>query len=128
MTGSSEPAGGGRIYKAGIFVALATCFVTVWTTIVRDDGNGLAFFAVIMAAGIAGFATRFCAAGMARGLLGVAVMQGLIGAGVATAPSTASLPGGVFRIAMACGTYMALWLVAAVCFRIAATRQEVPGR
>jgi hypothetical protein len=105
-------------------LALLTAFVTVWTTIVRDDGNGLDFFAVILAAGVAGFATRLRATGMARGLFGVAVMQVLIGVGVATAPFTASLPGGVARIALASGTYTALWLMSALCFRLAATRQH----
>jgi hypothetical protein len=51
-------------------------------------------------------------------------MQALIGVAVATAPSTASLPGGVFRIALASGTYAALWLMSALCFRLAATRQH----
>jgi len=123
MTGSNEQADGGGLYRAGMALALMTAFLTVWTTIVRDDGNGLDFFAVIMAAGVAGFATRFRAAGLARGLFGVAVMQALIGVGVATAPSTVSLPGGVFRIALASGTYTVLWLMSALCFRSAATRQ-----
>lgn len=123
MTGSGQQAGAGRFYRAGMGLALVTAFVTVWTTIVRDDGNGIDFFAVIMAAGVAGFATRFRAAGMARGLFGVAMMQALIGVAVATAPSTVSLPGGVFRIALASGTYMVLWLMSALCFRFAVTRQ-----
>ena len=124
MTGSSEQAGAGRFYRAGMGLALVTAFVTVWTTIVRDDGNGIGFFAAIMAAGVAGFATRLRAAGMARGLFGVAGMQVLIGVAVATAPSTASLPGGVFRIALASGSYTALWLTSALCFRFAATRRD----
>jgi len=125
MTGSSEQARGGRFYRAGLALALVTAFVTVWTTIVRDDGNGMDFFAVIMAAGVAGFATRFRATAMARGLFGVAVMQVLIGVAVATAPSTASLPGGALRVALASGTYAALWLMSALCFRLAPTCQ--PG-
>ena len=124
MAEQSEQAGGRRAYRAGLALALVTAFVTVWTTIVRDDGNGVDFFAVIMAAGVVGFAVRFRAAGMARGLFGVAAMQALIGVAVATAPSAAGLPGGVLRIVLASGTYMALWLMSALCFRVAATRQH----
>jgi hypothetical protein len=95
-------------------------FVTVWTTTVRDDGNGLGFFAVVMAAGVAGFATRFRPAGMARGFFGVAVMQVLIAMAIATAPSTVNLPGGAAKVILFSGVYAILWLIAAACFRIAA--------
>ena len=127
MRASSERAGGERAYRAGMALAAVTCLVTVWATIVRDDGNGLGFFAVIMAAGVAGFATRFRAAGMARGLIGVAVMQGLIGVAIATAPSTANQAAGVFRIALASGAYTTLWLMSALCFRAAATGPDAPA-
>ena len=120
MTGVSEPAGGRLAYRTGCAVALVAAFVTVWTTIVRDDGNGLGFFAVIMAAGVAGAATRFRPAGLARGLFGTAIMQVLIAIAVATAPSTASLPGGAAKVILFSGVYAILWLIAAACFRIAA--------
>lgn len=120
MTGVSEPAGGRLAYRTGCAVALVAAFVTVWTTIVRDDGNGLGFFAVIMAAGVAGAATRFRPAGLARGLFGTAIMQVLIAIAVATAPSTVNLSGGVFKIMLFSGLYVALWLTAALCFLAAA--------
>ena len=81
---------GNRAYRLGVGVALATAFLTVWTTVVRDDGNGIGFFLLIMAAAVGWFAAWFQAAGMARTMLGVAVMQGLLGMLIATAPSTAS--------------------------------------
>jgi hypothetical protein len=36
-------ASGSRTYRAGVGVALVTSFLTVWSTIVRDDGNGIGF-------------------------------------------------------------------------------------
>ena len=111
-----------RFYRAGLAVALVTSLLIVWTTIVRDDGSGLATFGVIMAALVGGFATSFRAQGLARTGLGVAVMQGLIGIGMATAPSTASLPGASLRVLLASGVFAALWLVAAGLFRAAGNR------
>ena len=115
MTGSSES----RAYRAGVAVALLTSFLTVWTTIVRDDGTGIGFFLLIMAAAVGGFAARFRPAGMARTMLGVAIMQLLLGIAIATAPSTASTPDGVFRAMLFSGIFTALWLISAACFRVA---------
>src|SRR3954452_19014570 len=64
MRGSSEKA-----YRAGVAVALATAFLTVWTTVVRDDGNGIGFFLLIMAAMVGGFSAWFRPAGLARTML-----------------------------------------------------------
>jgi hypothetical protein len=115
MTGSSES----RAYRAGVAVAVAASFLTVWTTIVRDDGSGIGYFMVIMAAAVGGFSAWFRAAGMARTMLGVAIMQALLGLAVATAPSTASLPGGSSRAVLFSGFFTALWLISAACFRVA---------
>ena len=127
MTGFSHRTNAGRAYWTGIAFALATSFVTVWTTIVRDDGNGLGFLAVVMAAGVVGFATRFRSAGMARGLLGVAAIQLLIAVAIATAPSTASLSGGAIRIVGASGLCTMLWLASALCFGAAARGERDAG-
>jgi hypothetical protein len=115
MIGSSDKA-----YRAGLAVALVTSFLTVWTTIVRDDGNGIGFFLLIMAAVVGGFSAWFRPAGMARTMLGVAVMQALLGALIATAPSTASAPGGPFKVLLFTAIFVAMWLVSAAFFRIAA--------
>ena len=80
-------ASGGKTYRAGIAVVLATSFLTVWTTVVRDDGNGIGFFLLIMAAAVGAFSAWFRPAGMARTMLGVAIMQVLLGIAIATAPS-----------------------------------------
>jgi len=119
MTGSSERAGASRAYGGGLAVALLASFLTVWTTLVRDDGTGMSFFLLIMAAVVGGFSAWFRAAGMARTMLGVAVMQALLGIAIATAPSTATMPGGVFK-ALLFGIFTALWLMSAILFRAAA--------
>ena len=112
--------GGSRAYRAGVGVAVVTSFLTVWTTIVRDDGTGVGWFLVIMAAVVAAFAAWFQPAGMARAMIGVAAMQLLLGIAIATAPVTALVPGAVMRAWTASGGFAALWLVSAACFRAAA--------
>jgi len=115
MTGSS----GNRAYRAGVAVALLASFLTVWTTIVRDDGTGIGWFLVIMAAAVGAFSAWFRPAGMARAMLGVAIMQGLLGVAIATAPSTASMPDGPFKALLFSGFFTALWLISATFFRVA---------
>jgi hypothetical protein len=132
MTGSNErrtpvpriSARGSRAYRAGVAVAVATSFLTVWTTIVRDDDTGIGFFLVIMAAVTGGFSAWFQPAGMARSMLGVAVMQALLGVAIATAPSTASTPDGGFKVLLFSGLFTVLWLIAAACFRAAAKAEH----
>jgi hypothetical protein len=121
MTGSSEwaDASGRRAYRAGVALALATSLLIVWTTVVRDDGNGIGFFLVIMAAMVGGFSAWFRPAGMARTMFGVAIMQALLGVAIATAPSTASMPDGSFRALLFSGIFAALWLMSAAFFRSA---------
>jgi len=108
-----------KAYRAGVAVALVTSFLTLWTTVVRDDGNGIGFFMLIMAALTGGFSAWFQPAGMARTMLGVAIMQTLLGALIATAPSTASMPGASLKALLFSAVFAALWLVAAALFRIA---------
>ena len=115
MTGSS----GNRTYRAGVAVALLTSFLTVWTTIVRDDGTGIGWFLVIMAAAVGAFSAWFRPGGMARAMLGVAVMQGLLGVAIATAPSTASMPGGPLKALLFSVFFTAMWLMSATFFRLA---------
>jgi hypothetical protein len=125
MTGSDEAAGrdipgGGGAYRAGIAVAALASFLTVWTTIVRDDGNGMGFFMVIMAVGVGWFAAWFRPAGMARTMVGVAVMQAMVGALIATAPVTANVPGESVKALVFSGFFALLWLASGGFFRAAA--------
>ena len=120
MTGLSESG----TYRAGVAVAVLASFLTVWTTIVRDDGTGVGWFLVITAAVVGGFAAWFRPAGMARTMLGVAIMQTLLGIAIATSPSSATMPGGWFKPVLFSGLFAALWLVSAGFFRAAATSRH----
>lgn len=109
-------------YRAGVALAVVTSFLIAWTTIVRDDGNGVGFFLLIMAAMVGAFAAWGRAAGMARTMLGVAAMQMLLGLAIATAPVVARVPGESVKFLVGGGGFAALWLVAAACFYVAAKR------
>lgn len=122
----SNRTSGRRAYRSGVTIAVLTSFLTVWTTVVRDDGNGAGFFMLIMAAVVGAASAWFRAAGMARAMLGVAIMQTLLGALIATAPSTASTPGGAFKVLLFTGVFVALWLIAAAFFRAAAKATGAP--
>jgi hypothetical protein len=107
-------------YRAGIIVALVAAFLTVWTTIVRDDGSGAGFFMIILAVGVGWFAAGFGAAGMARAMVGVSVMQMCLGALIATAPVTAHLPDGPLKVLLFNAFFSLLWLISAALFSFAA--------
>lgn len=124
----AEKARGNRAWRAGIAVALVASFLTVWTTIVRDDGTGMNFFLLIMAAAVGGFAAWFRPAGLARTMVGVAIMQALLALAIATAPSTASIPAGASRALLSGGFFTALWLISAAFFRAAAKGDQAERR
>lgn len=111
-----------RAYRAGIAVAFVTSFLIVWTSIVRDDGQAMGNFGVIMAAMVGAYATNFRPAGMARTMLGVAAMQVLVGIAVATAPITAAEPDGVFKAIIFSSVFAGLWLLPAAFFRMVSRR------
>jgi hypothetical protein len=115
MIGLREP----RPYRAGVAVACLTAFLTVWTTIVRDDGTGIGWFLVVMAAVVGAFAAWFRPAGMARAMVGVALMQVMLGIAIATAPVTASITDGSLKALLFSGAFAALWLLSAMLFRVA---------
>ena len=109
-----------RAYRAGVAVVLATSFLTIWTTIVRDDGNGMGFFQPVMGAMLGAFAVWFRPAGLARAMLGVAIMQALFGIAIATAPSSASGPDGPTRVLVAAAFFTLMWLSSSALFHAAA--------
>ena len=115
----ARPSGNGA-YRSGIVVAFAVALLTVWTTIVRDDDSGAGFFMTILAVGVGWFAAGFRAAGMARAMVGVAVMQICLGALIATAPVTADLPSGPLKALLFNCSFSVLWLISATLFRAAA--------
>ena len=111
-------------YRAGVAAALLASFLTLWTTLVRDDGTGIGYFMVIMAAAVGGFSAWFRPAGMARTMLGVAVMQVLLGVAIATAPSTEATPGGPLKVLLFSAFLGTMWLVSATFFRVASKRDD----
>lgn len=116
MTGSGRNS---WAFRGGVALAVVISLLTVWTTIVRDDGSGAGYLMLILAAGVGSFAALLQPDGMARTMAGVAVMQAALGWLTATAPSTASLPGGPMKVLVFSGGFSLLWLVAAVLFRVA---------
>ena len=121
MTDSSQVVrSGSGAYRAGVATAGVASLLMVWTTIVRDDGNGIGFFMVIMAVAIGWFASWFRPAGMARTMLGTAIMQAAVGMLIATAPITAEVPGESFKALVYSGFFALLWLISAAFFRAAA--------
>ena len=111
-----------RAYRTGFAIALIVSFLTVWTTIVREDVNAVGFFLLILAAAVGAFSAWFRPAGMARAMLGVAIMQMLLGIAIATAPSAASVPDDTFRTLLFSGIFATLWLLSAASFRIASVK------
>lgn len=124
MSGSSNMAdaatSGNSAYRAGVGVAALTSFLIVWTTIVRDSVDSAGFFLLVMAPVVGGYAARFRPEGMARTMVGVAVMQFVWTLAVATAPVTARVSDGVFKTWLFGGFFTLLWLVSAALFRAAA--------
>lgn len=120
-----EQGGGSWAYRAGVCVALFASLLTIWTTIVRDDGNGIGFLMLVMAAAVGAFSARFRSQGMARAMLGVAIMQGLLGIAVATAPPTEAMPNGSVKALLFSGFFAALWLFSGALFGVASKRDEV---
>lgn len=113
-----------RSYQAGFGIAVVTSLLTVWTTVVRDDGTGIGSFMVVMAAWVGAFAAWFRPAGMARAMIGVAAMQLSLGLLLATAPVIAARPDGSVKAMLFGGGLAALWLISSACFRTAVRIEE----
>lgn len=119
MTDAVEVQGGSGAYRAGIAVTAITSLLLIWVTIVRDDGQGMGSFMVIMSVAVGWFAAEFRAPGMARTMVGAAVMQVAGGMLIATAPIVARVPGESAKALIFAGVFALLWLTSAACFRSA---------
>jgi len=115
--GRARSSHGGLAYRAGIAVAGISSLLSVWTTIVRDDGNGAGSFMVILAVIVGWFAAGFRPSGMARAMAGVAIMQVMLGMLIATAPVTEAILGGPTKALVSCGGLAVLWLLSGAFFR-----------
>lgn len=112
--------GRSRAYNLGWAVTLGSCFLLIWSTVVRDDGNGIGFFLIVLAVGVGAFAGKCAADSLFRTLLGVSLMQALFGAAVATAPVVTQIAGASRYYALYTLLFCALWILSAACFRKAA--------
>ena len=120
MPNQSPPTRSARTYYlAGLAVMIGTAFVTLWTMIVRDDGNGLGFFGAVFAAAACAFVAKGRAEGMARGMLATAVVQALLASLVATAPITVEPVRGL----MLSGFFCLMWLASAALFQRSAAAE-----
>ncbi|GAA4008102.1 hypothetical protein GCM10022211_22000 [Sphingomonas humi] len=106
-------------------MALLGSFLTVWATIVHDDGSAAAQFMILLAIPATGFAATFRAVGWARGMVAVAMMQLALGALTLTAPITATIPGEIARAIVATTVLTGFWLVSAAFF-VRAARADAP--
>lgn len=129
MIGTTRMAGqasGSRASRAGVGVAVITSLLALWTTVVRDDGNGIGFFMVIMAVAVGWLAAGFRSGGMARTMAGVAIMQAAVGMLAATAPVTAAIRGASMKALLLSGLCTLLWLLSGALFRASAKSDPRP--
>lgn len=110
---AAERVNGNRAFRIGAAIALGASFLLVWTTLVRDDGNGLFHLEILLAGAVAAFACKLSGGGMARTMAGLSAMQALVGIAVATAPITATAIIGPTRELAYHGFFAVLWLVSA---------------
>lgn len=108
-------AAGDNLYRLGWIVAASAALLTIWTTIVRDDGSGGASLMLVLAVAVSSFAAGFTAAGVARAMLGIAVMTVASGLLMATDPSTPH----VERAMLWTAVLILMWLGSAALFRAA---------
>ena len=106
-----------KYYAAGVVLVIAIALLVVWSTIVRDDGTGIGYFMIILAIFVGWTAAAFEPDGMKRTLYGTAIMQVLLGIAIATAPESATAPGGPPRVLVTNVIIAVLWLTAALLFR-----------
>ena len=113
-------------YRAAVALAVAAAFLLVWINLAvgivgsEDNPTNLGFFLLVLAAAVGAFAAEYRSRGMARAMLGVAVVQLLLGIVIATAPSTAQVePMGAWGVLMISGFFAGLWLTSAALFRLA---------
>ena len=118
------PSMSGRMaYRLAALVAIAASFLQVWMNLAvgivgsTDNPVNQGFFGVVVTAAACAFVARFQPDGMARAMIAVAAVQGLLAMAVATAPSTAQDPMGSAGVLVLSSFFIALWLASAALFR-----------
>jgi hypothetical protein len=120
---SGDPA-----YRAGVTTALAASLLLTWVNVVGgltgnpENPQQVAFLVLFLTAGVGAFAAQARREGMARAMLGVAMVQAILTSLTVTNPSTASDPRGIAGFLLLSGYFTALWLVSAVLFYWSARR------
>jgi hypothetical protein len=120
---------GSLAYRAGAFLAVAACVLTLWVNgavgVFGDEGNpaNLMFLGVIAIAVVGSVFAGFRAAGMARAMFSAAAAQVVV-AGIAVAAGLGSRGSeGLYEAALATCLFGSMWLVAGGLFRKAADDQ-----
>jgi hypothetical protein len=109
-------------YRAGVGVALAAAFLTVWVNAAvgmigsEDNPYNLLFLGVVAVALVGAIAARFRAAGTAAAMAVAAIAQACLG----IIGLSADLRGGILSTALA-----SLWLLSAALFRAARDRAAI---
>ena len=119
-------ASGNRAYRAGVAVALAGGFFTVWINLAvgivgnEDNPINLVFFVTILLALAGAISGRFRADSMARAMTVAGLFQAAVGFVVFAAdPGSAESPGAVGLLVLILGL-ASFWLGSALLFRKAA--------
>jgi hypothetical protein len=115
-------AGVSMAYRGGVAAALMAAFLMVWINLAvgivgEDNPINFSFFMLVFAAGVGAYAVHGEAGGMARAMLGVAVVQALLAVAIATAPSTQRDPMGATGVLLISAFFVFLWLMSAALFR-----------
>jgi hypothetical protein len=121
--------GGSVAFAVGTGLAIAAGLLLAWMNAAvgiagsEDNPVNLGFFGLVAMAGVGAFASEGRARGLARTMACVAGLQVMLGAIVATGPVAVGEPfGGVGLFALN-GGFALLWLIAAVAFARAQSRE-----
>ena len=110
-------------YRLGAVIALFAGLFQIWVNLAvgivgsEDNPVNQGFFMVVATAAACAFTARLRAEGMVRAMLATAGVQALLGAAIATAPSTVINDAkGPLGVVVLSGGFVALWLLAAFFF------------
>jgi len=118
-------------YRLGLATAIFAGLFQVWMNLAvgivgsEDNPVNQGFFMVVATAAACAFTARLKAEAMARAMLATAGVQALLGAVVATAPSTVIADAkGPLGVVVLSGGFVGLWLLAAFFFHRSARAAE----
>ena len=121
-------ASGNWAYRAGVALALAGGFFTVWINLAvgivgnEDNPINLVFFVVILVAVAGAISARFTADGMKRAMTVTGLFQAMVGAFIFAADIGSGDPPGAVRLLILILVLAGFWLASALLFRTAERR------